>query len=53
MRSPSETPAAIASALALGETLHPASVAGMLVAIVGVGAVLRRETAPVARLRTV
>jgi drug/metabolite transporter (DMT)-like permease len=34
---------AIASAFALGETLHPASVAGMAVAMVGVGAVLRRE----------
>jgi drug/metabolite transporter (DMT)-like permease len=42
---------AIASALALGETLHPASVAGMVVAIFGVGAVLRREAAPVARPR--
>ena len=44
---------AIASALTLGETLHPASVAGMLVAIVGVGTVLRREAAPVARPRPV
>jgi drug/metabolite transporter (DMT)-like permease len=44
---------AIASALALGETLHPASVAGMLVAMVGVGAVLRREAAPVRRPRAV
>jgi drug/metabolite transporter (DMT)-like permease len=34
---------AIASAFALGETLHPASLAGMAVAMVGVGAVLRRE----------
>ena len=34
---------AIASALTLGETLHPASGLGMLVALVGVGAVLRRE----------
>jgi drug/metabolite transporter (DMT)-like permease len=34
---------AIASALALGETLHPASGLGMAVALVGVGAVLRRE----------
>jgi drug/metabolite transporter (DMT)-like permease len=42
---------AIASALALGETLHPASVAGMLVAIAGVGAVLRREAAPTAAAR--
>jgi drug/metabolite transporter (DMT)-like permease len=40
---------AIASAAVLGETLHPASVGGMLVAIVGVGAVLRREAAPVGR----
>jgi drug/metabolite transporter (DMT)-like permease len=40
---------AIASAVTLGETLHPASGAGMLVAIVGVGAVLRREAAPMAR----
>jgi drug/metabolite transporter (DMT)-like permease len=40
---------AIASAVVLGETLHPASVGGMLVAIVGVGAVLRRESAPVGR----
>jgi drug/metabolite transporter (DMT)-like permease len=40
---------AIASALTLGETLHPASVGGMLVAIVGVGAVLRREAEPAAR----
>ncbi len=42
---------AIASALTLGETLHPASVAGMLVAIAGVGAVLRREEGSVARPR--
>jgi drug/metabolite transporter (DMT)-like permease len=34
---------AAASALALGETLHPASGLGMVVALVGVGAVLRRE----------
>lgn len=33
---------AIASAPALGETLHPASLAGMLVALAGVWAVLRR-----------
>ena len=33
----------IASALALGEPLHPVTFAGMLVAMVGVGAVLRRE----------
>jgi drug/metabolite transporter (DMT)-like permease len=37
---------AIASAPALGEALHPASLVGMLVAMVGVGAVLRREAAP-------
>jgi drug/metabolite transporter (DMT)-like permease len=40
---------AIASAVVLGETLHPASVGGMLVAIIGVGAVLRREAAPIGR----
>jgi drug/metabolite transporter (DMT)-like permease len=34
---------AIASAPALGEQLHPASLAGMVVAILGTGAVLRRE----------
>src|SRR3954471_12356853 len=34
------------SALTLGEALHPASLAGMLVAMVGVGVVLRRETQP-------
>jgi drug/metabolite transporter (DMT)-like permease len=34
---------AIASAPVLGEALHPASLAGMLVATAGVGAVLRRE----------
>jgi drug/metabolite transporter (DMT)-like permease len=34
---------AFASALTLGETLHPASGVGMLVAMAGVGAVLRRE----------
>jgi drug/metabolite transporter (DMT)-like permease len=34
---------AIASAPALGEALHPASFAGMLVAMIGTGAVLRRE----------
>ncbi len=33
---------AFASALTLGDTLHPASLAGMLVALAGVGAVLRR-----------
>jgi drug/metabolite transporter (DMT)-like permease len=36
---------AIASALTLGEALHPAGLVGMLVAMVGVGAVLRREAA--------
>jgi drug/metabolite transporter (DMT)-like permease len=35
---------AIASSLALGDPLHPATLAGMLVAMLGVGAVLRRET---------
>jgi drug/metabolite transporter (DMT)-like permease len=34
---------AIASSLALGDPLHPATLAGMLVAMLGVGAVLRRE----------
>ena len=34
---------AIGSALALGEALHPASLLGMLVALAGIGAVLRRE----------
>jgi drug/metabolite transporter (DMT)-like permease len=34
---------AIGSAVALGEALHPASLAGMLVAMAGIGAVLRRE----------
>jgi drug/metabolite transporter (DMT)-like permease len=34
---------AVGSAVALGQALHPASLAGMAVAIVGVGAVLRRE----------
>jgi drug/metabolite transporter (DMT)-like permease len=36
---------AIASAPALGESLHPASLLGMVVAMSGVGAVIRRETA--------
>lgn len=40
---------AIASAVVLGEALHPASPFGMLVAMVGVGAVLRRETAHAGR----
>jgi len=35
---------AIASAITLGDPLHPATLAGMLVAMLGVGAVLRRET---------
>ena len=35
---------AIASAPALGEALHPASLLGMVVAMGGVGAVIRRET---------
>jgi drug/metabolite transporter (DMT)-like permease len=34
---------AIASAITLGEPLHPATLAGMVVAAVGVGAVLRRD----------
>ena len=34
---------AVGSALTLGEALHPASLAGMLVAMIGVRAVLRRE----------
>jgi drug/metabolite transporter (DMT)-like permease len=34
---------AIASAPVLGEPLHPATLAGMIVAMVGTGAVLRRE----------
>jgi drug/metabolite transporter (DMT)-like permease len=38
---------AIGSAVALGEALHPASLLGMLVAMTGIGAVLRREAAPV------
>lgn len=37
---------AVASALTLGEALHPASLAGMLVAMAGVGAVLRRARQP-------
>jgi drug/metabolite transporter (DMT)-like permease len=36
---------AVASALTLGEALHPASLVGMLVAVTGVGTVLRREAA--------
>ena len=35
---------AIASAPALGEALHPAGLLGMVVAMGGVGAVIRRET---------
>jgi drug/metabolite transporter (DMT)-like permease len=34
---------AIASSLTLGDPLHPVTLAGMLVAMLGVGAVLRRE----------
>jgi hypothetical protein len=37
---------AIASAPTLGEALHPASLLGMLIAMGGVGAVLRREAPP-------
>jgi drug/metabolite transporter (DMT)-like permease len=37
---------AIGSAAALGEALHPASLLGMLVAMAGIGAVLRREAEP-------
>jgi drug/metabolite transporter (DMT)-like permease len=37
---------AIGSSVALGEALHPASLLGMLVAMAGIGAVLRREAAP-------
>jgi drug/metabolite transporter (DMT)-like permease len=37
---------AVASAIFLGDQLHPASLLGMVVAIVGVGAVLIREDAP-------
>jgi drug/metabolite transporter (DMT)-like permease len=36
---------ALASVLALGEQLHPVSLAGMVVALLGTGAVLRRESA--------
>jgi drug/metabolite transporter (DMT)-like permease len=36
---------AAASAVALGEALHPASLVGMLVAMTGVAAVMRRESA--------
>jgi drug/metabolite transporter (DMT)-like permease len=39
---------AIGSAAALGEALHPASLLGMLVAMAGIGAVLRREAEPTA-----
>jgi drug/metabolite transporter (DMT)-like permease len=42
---------AIASAPALGQALHPASLAGMLVAMAGVGAVLRREEGTARRPR--
>jgi drug/metabolite transporter (DMT)-like permease len=37
---------AIGSALVLGEALHPASLLGMLVAMAGIGTVLRREAEP-------
>jgi drug/metabolite transporter (DMT)-like permease len=39
---------AIGSAAALGEALHPASLLGMLVAMAGIGTVLRREAPPTA-----
>ena len=39
---------AIGSAVALGEALHPASLVGMLVALAGIGAVLRRDAPPIA-----
>jgi drug/metabolite transporter (DMT)-like permease len=41
---------ALASAPALGEALHPASLVGMVVAMAGVGAVLRREAGAPTRL---
>jgi drug/metabolite transporter (DMT)-like permease len=37
---------AIASALTLGEALHPASLVGMVVALAGVSTVMRREDGP-------
>jgi drug/metabolite transporter (DMT)-like permease len=37
---------AIGSALVLGEALHPASLLGMLVAMAGIGTVLRRDAEP-------
>jgi drug/metabolite transporter (DMT)-like permease len=37
---------AIGSAVALGEALHPLSLLGMLVAMIGIGTVLRREAPP-------
>jgi drug/metabolite transporter (DMT)-like permease len=40
---------AIGSAVALGEALHPASLVGMLVAMAGIGTVLRREAPPPVR----
>jgi drug/metabolite transporter (DMT)-like permease len=43
---------ALASAPALGEALHPASLAGMVVAMAGVGAVLRREAGAPAPTRS-
>jgi drug/metabolite transporter (DMT)-like permease len=44
---------AIASAPALGQQLHPASLAGMVVAMAGTAAVLRREQRSATRLSTV
>jgi drug/metabolite transporter (DMT)-like permease len=42
---------AFASALTLGESLHPASLAGMLVALAGVGVVLGRARGALPRYR--
>jgi drug/metabolite transporter (DMT)-like permease len=42
---------AIASSLTLGDPLHPATLAGMVVAMLGVGAVLRREMSVLAPYR--
>ena len=44
---------ALASAPALGQQLHPASLAGMVVAMAGTSTVLRREQRSVTRLSTV
>jgi drug/metabolite transporter (DMT)-like permease len=41
---------AIASAVTLGEALHPASLVGMLVAMAGTGAVLRRDAGDKGRI---